>query len=551
MTERIDRFKKLKDKDHLDKINLSNDTVDSSLVNEYLSSEINKDQLLEKETDIFFSTEYKDDELIEMLAAINRNYDDQRLDLLIDDCKNSVLENIIKPFGIGKYIAIYDKVGGNVDTINNVRKGIYATSEEKNIANSNPVYDKKIAAKFHSNKNYIERNKEGSKLKRENKLKDEYTGDYIKSNEKSNLDHTISAKEIHDDRGRVLAEGDEIELANADNNLNHTHESINKAKKQKDVKSFIKELEKNKEIRQAKIKELSSKNKLTDREKKQLEKLKEQDKIDSKLMEEKDEKARKEYNSSLNKKYYESKKFVTKAVKTSGKEGVKMGMQQAVGLVLNELTVGVFDEIIDMRHNGFKTNQNIDESFFVTLKVRMLRIGEKVLKKWKDVVAAFGSGFFSGFLSNLITVIINAFKTTSKKAVRLIREGFFSLFKAIKILILPPDDISLNEAAHEATKLIVAGLAITGGILLEESVESFLRSIPFSDMISPVIIGIVTGLTTAFVVYLLDRIDIFGVNEEKRQEFILNELDNKINDSLKNTDDLLKGLDSGSEISFV
>ena len=44
------------------------------------------------------------------------------------------------------------------------------------------------------------------------------------SDDKKNLDHIISAKEIHDDPGRILAERDGAELANDASNLAFTHE---------------------------------------------------------------------------------------------------------------------------------------------------------------------------------------------------------------------------------------------------------------------------------------------------------------------------------------
>lgn len=67
------------------------------------------------------------------------------------------------------------------------------------------------------------------------------------------------------------------------------------------------------------------------------------------------------------------------------------------------------------------------------------------------------------------TFIINVFITTSKRAVKMIREDFYSLFRVIKILMCPPEDMTILEAAHESTQLKASGLIISSGILIEES----------------------------------------------------------------------------------
>lgn len=58
-----------------------------------------------------------------------RNPHNARFEQMIQECKQSVIQSIVVPFGLGKILAAYDKVGGNVDTIHNARKGIYATKK--------------------------------------------------------------------------------------------------------------------------------------------------------------------------------------------------------------------------------------------------------------------------------------------------------------------------------------------------------------------------------------------------------------------------------------
>ena len=74
-------------------------------------------------------------------------------------------------------------------------------------------------------------------------LHDAYRNQSMGLNEKRDLDHVISAKEIHDDRGRVLAGLDGAELANQSSNLQSTHFSINRSKKATCCDDFLNELD--------------------------------------------------------------------------------------------------------------------------------------------------------------------------------------------------------------------------------------------------------------------------------------------------------------------
>ncbi|MCV3382655.1 hypothetical protein L8T82_02115 [Campylobacter sp. IFREMER_LSEM_CL292] len=48
---------------------------------------------------------------------------------------------------------------------------------------------------------------------------DYITGKIIKPEDNTQLDHVVSAKEIHEDRARILANADGVSLANTPQNL--------------------------------------------------------------------------------------------------------------------------------------------------------------------------------------------------------------------------------------------------------------------------------------------------------------------------------------------
>ena len=105
---------------------------------------------------------------------------------------------------------------------------------------------------------------------------------------------------------------------------------------------------------------------------------------------------------------------------------------------------------------------------------------------------------------------------------------------------MPPAGMTVRQAAHEATKIIAAGLTIAGGILLEEYVDKLIKLAPalefISDISTTVVIGTVTGLASAFIVYSLDKMDIFDVNAQAEYEHTINHLTESMDSSLENAE---------------
>ncbi|MDN3616671.1 hypothetical protein [Vibrio gallaecicus] len=57
-----------------------------------------------------------------------------------------------------------------------------------------------------------------------------------------------------------------------------------------------------------------------------------------------------------------------------------------------------------------------------------------------------------------------------------------------------------------------------------------------------VIGGLLSGLGSLFVVYLLDKLDLFGVNADERHEFILGTLEPRINSSIESSEAIITRL---------
>lgn len=473
-------------------------------------------------------------------------YDRERFDDLLKECKLKVIEGVVIPFGLGGIVAHYDKDGGNVNTIHNVREGVYATEDERGKYETRGAYD---GAVYHGHKKYREINARA----KNGPVKDAYAGGMVKGQQ--NLDHVVSAKEIHNDPGRVLADLVGPDLANTETNLKFTNEHINKTKNYKSIENYIADRRERISGIQNQIDVLERKDRaggLNENQRKSLEGLKkakaryDSDGFDEKRARAVDKKARTEMERTINKVYYGSAKFAKSVATTGASEGLKMGWMQAFGLALTEFFVGIIDEARDAYKNGFKLE---GDGFWQSLKKRFMRVVRRVVARWRDALDAFKKGFVSGFLSNLVTVLVNCFVRTGKNVVRMIREGFFSLFRAVKILFMRPHGMTMREAAHEATKIIASGLVVVGGVALAEWLDMVIKAAPWLEVISDILVAIVSGVATgigaALAVYALDKLDIFDVNARKKHASIMARLADMIDGSLAEANAMLVTIDSG------
>lgn len=509
--DRVDRFIRRKQllRDCEKRQHLA-DIADQALVDQFLSSDIDLESIQSCSRDLMQAYKFdlnmnvSDDEVKDLLKGLDNEFNDIRFDSLIVSCRNNVISSLVGPFGLGGLVAKGDKSGGNVTTIHNAKQDIYARTEDE--------YDRDIytRSKNSKGKQFENAGKQsvGSKftqkqLDDKSKLTDAYTGEKIKGC-RTSPDHVCSLKKFHKNGGYMLSDKIKADFATDQDNLASTRREINQSMSDDDKDKWM-------DKKSAGRNECNAEYYGVNR------------KLVNKKLKKGEDAAGKHAPSLVDKTCF----YAVNTVSTGIGEGGKTGLLQALGLVFCEFFHAVFDEIKDIYNNGFSKGFN-DPRFLKVLKKRLLRISKRVAARWVDACTAFRDGFISGFLSNMVTVIINMFITTYKRTVRIIREGFYSLVKAIKMLCCPPEGMTFAEAAHESTKLIAAGLAVIGGVTLEGCCDGMLKGTPFapfSDIISSVLVGGLTGLATTFIVYVIDKIDLFKVNEKKKHEYVMQKLE--------------------------
>ncbi len=438
-----------------------------------------------------------------VIAASSNFYpkpNDDLMDSLSDQLKRITLESIVTSFGLD--FLVNDQHGGDVDTIHNVRQ--IDTDEKMHYKNKQnettyALRGEYNSHQYHSDSRYIATNRAYSKQKKEGTLTDAYTGLKIKQNDKTNLDHVISAKEIHEDRGRVLSGLNGVDLANSKENLRITNESVNKSKNKYSVDEFLGKLE-DKNLNE-KIATLRSKSELTEKEQKELAKLERLNAVDEKKIKSADKNSRSSYNKQIGQAYYLSPQFKTDVIVAASNVGMRMGLRQALGFVFVEVWFSVEEEFK-------KIQKPFDFSKLLTSIGNGIQRGfDSARRKYKDLLAKFGECVVSGIFASVSTTLFNIFITTGKNAVKIIRRTYVSLVQAAEVLFINPDNYLFGDQMCAVMKLLATGASVAIGTLVSDAVEkSGIGLIPEVGEILPIFCGtFVTGIMTTALLYYFDK----------------------------------------------
>ncbi len=418
---------------------------------------------------------------------------------LFELCEKNVMQNIQQQFGL-HYLVDSAKEGGQVSTTHNVRNGIYANDEERLRYENRGEYD---SYKYHKDSNYIAINKEQSALKKQGKMTDYMTGREIKRNAGVDLDHKISAKAIHEDRARVLAEKSGAKLANTKDNLALTDSSLNRMKKDKSPEEFI-------AYKHDKLAEYERKmqdGSLSPKEWEKMEKLKS---IDDDAFLKEAQKSKNQIDRKIDKAYYGSAKpyeELANTTLTDIQNIAKGGLKSAVAIVMIEVVRALFFELrATFKNFGNESLKDI----FKRLKERAKIVFENIKANFKGIFEGSIEQSIGAFLSNLALFVINIFYTTAKRLASLIRAGFGSLIRAIKILANPPANMPKEDVAFEAAKVFVAGIITALSFLFAEGIDKLIKTIcpflaPISEPVSVTMSALIGGILSTVALYYLDK----------------------------------------------
>ena len=397
---------------------------------------------------------------------------DKRLQELLDCCREEALQQVVGPFGLTPAM-FSDMKGGNVTTQHNANQDIYAKNSEH--------YDRKTDYDYSAAKTKKKNDAVKGGTMNSQTFVDAYTNKkaQTKRTAKSNgklvmnaeLDHTIPLKQAHKEGGWMLTPEQRKKLASEKDNLHFTTFENNREKSDTAAETA-----------------LSAENGYDES-------------ITKPLIDKARAAIDQHQPDTKDRLLYHGKELGI----TGAKEFGKTGLRRAMGVLLFEVVNGSFVEVHKV------VSQRDDQQPLLDRVVAAVeRVLKRVQSKFKAAFEAFFEGGLQGLVSNLLTFLINNLITTSAKVVTIIREGMQELFKALKLLLWPPKEMSGAEVIRAVSKSLAGLFTLGAGMLLEQSVNTFIVGIPvlapLAGMIAPVLTGLMTGLANALLMYAIDSL---------------------------------------------
>lgn len=426
----------------------------------------------------------------------------QRQDAMLEECKNAVIHSALGAFGLNMGM-FTDRDGGNVTTMHNFER-----SDDKY------VHDRDRASYEQANSEYHRKDYELSQAewreKRQRAIErqggvDAYTGEKYQDENKIDADHVVTVKSVHDNKKNHLAfntgteEGRKrlAEMVNDDSNIVMTDSSINRSKGAKSNTEYIESLS------DEKAKELD---------------------VDKEQMQQVGKQAQEKMNKETNQRLFE--KQTDELWETGVDQAKSMGLKKVMGILIARLASITMTELKFL----LKNKANFSMELIGQLKDRMFLHLKELCKDIPDILFAGVQGGISGFVSNLITFLINNFLSTAKKFVTIIREGLLGIYKSLKMVLFPPKGMSKEEVWRSAIKLF--STTVIGAIIVSfsESINMFVQSVapilqPILDVVSGALTGILAGVCSALAVYAIDNLfdKLLDDYDEKSVELLLSD----------------------------
>ena len=435
------------------------------------------------------------------VAELRNNHEvdpnDNVLNTIWNEYERVILKSLFTSFGLD--FLVHDQHGGDVDTILNVRKMkddsnlTYKNVNNKTAYEKREKYDK---AAYHSDSRYREivRNARKEFDEKGTKVKDAYVVgeedliprryNTIPREKQAQLDHVMSASEIHEDPGRVLAGLSGLDLANSESNLRFTNACLNLNMSNMSIEQYIQWCKDNPD----KVNWNGKKGEPLPPE------------LEQQLINEY-QRAKKEYDAKLAQAYYTSPGFINDTLHAARNRGIEMGARQALGFVFLEIWLACKVELMHMPPGSDLADM------FNAVGNGVKKGVENVQNKYGELLSQFGQGFAAGALASLTTTICNIFFTTAKNLVRCIRQMYASVVEAGRVLLFNPDELLFGERIKTASVILATGASVLLGSTVGDIVaKTPIANIPGLGNAVPVFCSsMVSGLVSCTLLIFLDR----------------------------------------------
>lgn len=308
----------------------------------------------------------------------------------------------------------------------------------------------------------------------------------------TDVDHIVPLKELHEQTKRniLLKESDIKVIGNLEDNYALTNSKLNRSKGDKTNSQYI-ESNKN-ELSKETIATMKSKEK----------------QANSAIA--------KEANKRVVNNFKNNPEMRNTALKEMSKTSLKVGVDSAKTGIYTRMTIllikTTYFEIVDSFKNGI--TYNIDASTTLeALKIRLNRAVTYIITSLKDIMSGSIKDMIIEAIKGFVKLIFDFFLGAIKMIGQIVVKGFGAIVQSIKLLVSPPEGMTLSQRMDAITKL----LATTAlGVLFVSANETISKIIPFAGPLNTIIMILLEGFSVAGVIYILDKLDLFGAKWEKK-----------------------------------
>ncbi|SQH78334.1 conserved membrane protein of unknown function [Shewanella benthica] len=318
-------------------------------------------------------------------------------------------------------------------------------------------------------------------------------------NQATEADHVIPCSEICKNlkKNKALTDSDIRDIVNTDQNLVATSKHNNRGVITGKFGKSQSELQQ--EVDQGYIVDAKGKKHT----------LSEQELKIRKNMVDKMETAQEAIDSKTNDKVMDNIKNNKEVQKRMATDASNAAANQSLGDLIIFMIKPLYFELKDCFVNGIENGVDAN-SFKSALSIRINRIKSYVMEQAGGALKGGAFSFFKSFVSMLLEGIVNCFVGVFKSIFRMVKEGFKVLMQIAPIL--RDKNKTMVEKGDAILKLSAASLSIFASI----GIESWLNSMGIGEPWSIIISSVLTAVLTALAMYLLDKMDLFGLKEEAR-----------------------------------
>nr|WP_086939888.1 hypothetical protein [Thaumasiovibrio occultus] len=220
-----------------------------------------------------------------------------------------------------------------------------------------------------------------------------------------------------------------------------------------------------------------------------------------------------------------------------GRQSANAEKEAAIAKLIGEFFSASFSEIRSLYSKNKQTDTLLEN-----VMGRVEKVTGSLLLKWQQEQTVLDISTVITILAHLETTLVKIFVMTGTRTVRFVRESYGSLLNALELFLASPATNDVTHRANEALKIIFGTGTIAYNVLCEESVDTLYKeNARFADLamaLSPIIYSGLTLISSSFIVYIADKLELLDIVEIKDNQFILDSLSQDNQDELKRCNDL-------------